>query len=206
MRNFSLVISTLACTGILVAATSCNNKSGNGAAASTSPVTVTGAKIAYVNIDSLEEHYELLKTHREEFKKRKEQMEGELQQSAQQMQNKAQDIQKKAQAQTLSQSEYEAAQKQYLMMQQSLESRNQALTEQLMKEQEEMNKDLKKRLDAYLETYNKDKHYDFILSYSANGGSPIMYANKQFEITKDVIAGMNAGSKDEMNKKSDVKK
>ena len=34
----------------------------------------------------------------------------------------------------------------------------------------------------------------------------MMYANKQFEITKDVIAGMNAGSKDEMNKKSDVKK
>lgn len=186
-------IGTLVLAGALLFSAGC----GNPATPAAAPATVSGAKIAFVNIDSLEEHYELLKTHREEFKKRKEQMEGELQQSAQQMQNKAQDIQKKAQAQTLSQSEYEAAQKQYMLMQQSLESRNQALTEQLVKEQEEMNKDLKKRLDAYLESYNKDKHYDFILSYSAGGGSPIMYANKAYEITKDVIAGMNATSKDE---------
>ncbi len=198
MNNKTSILSTLALAGVIFFSVGCNNA---GSTATTAvPAAVGGAKIAYVNIDSLEEHYELLKQHREEFKKRKEQMEGELQQSAQQMQAKAQDIQKKAQAQTLSQSEYEAAQKQYMNMQQSLESRNQALTEQLMKEQEEMNKDLKKRLDAYLETYNKEKHYDFILSYSAGGGSPIMYANKAFEITKDVIAGMNATSKDEVKK------
>lgn len=197
MKNTYSVLGTLAMAGVILFTVSCNNSN---TASTAAPTAVGGAKIAYVNIDSLEEHYELLKQHREEFKKRKDQMEGELQQSAQQMQAKAQDIQKRAQAQTLSQSEYEAAQKQYMNMQQSLESRNQALTEQLMKEQEEMNKDLKKRLDAYLETYNKDKHYDFILSYSAGGGSPIMYANKSYEITKDVIAGMNATSKDEVNK------
>lgn len=198
MNNRKSIFGALALAGVILFAASCNNP-GN-SASSAVPAAVGGAKIAYVNIDTLEEHYELLKQHRDEFKKRKDQMEGELQQSAQQMQAKAQDIQKKAQAQTLSQSEYEAAQKQYMNMQQSLESRNQALTEQLMKEQEEMNKDLKKRLDAYLDTYNKDKHYDFILSYSAGGGSPIMYANKAFEITKDVIAGMNATSKDEVSK------
>ena len=196
MRSTLLSLQTVAIAGIILFATSCNTNKQQPA-----PAAVSGARIAYVNIDTLEEHFELLKQHKEEFRKHKEQMEGELQQSAAQMQAKAQDIQKKAQAQTLTQSEYEAAQKQYMNMQQSLESRNQALTEELVKQQEEMNKDLKKRLDAYLEQYNKDKHYDFILSYSAGGGSPVMYANKQYEITNDVIAGMNAATKDELNKK-----
>lgn len=201
MKFFSIALNVLAVAGVLFFAASCQNQK-----PVTQPAPASGgARIAYVNIDSLEEHFELLKQRKEEFRKHKEQSESELQQSAAQMQAKAQDIQKKAQAQTLTQSEYEAAQKQYLMMQQSLESRNQSLTEELMKQQEEMNKDLKKRLDAFLEVYNKDKHYDFILSYSTNGGSPIMYANKQFEITKDVIAGMNAASKDELNSKNNKK-
>lgn len=199
MKTFRIAINFLFLFCSILAIVSCKDQKA-------APVAVSGARIAYVNIDSLEEHFELLKQHRDEFRKRKEQMEGELQQSAQQMQAKAQDIQKKAQAQTLTQTEYEAAQKQYMLMQQSLESRNQSLTEQLMKEQDDMNKDLKKRLDAFLEKYNKDKRYDFILSYSKGGGSPVMYANSQYEITKDVIEGMNAATKDELNKKTDTKK
>ena len=102
--------------------------------------------------------------------------------------------------QFITQAEGEAAQKRLMQMKQSLETRKQALTEQLMKEQETFNKDLKTRLDAYLEEYNKTKHYDYILSYSASGSS-ILYANKQLDITKDVVAGMNASAKSDANKK-----
>lgn len=160
----------------------------------------TSGKIAYVNIDSLEANYELLKTKREQFKARQEQMEGELEHSYQQMQNDAANLQKKYEANQLTQSEGEAAQKRLMQMKQSLETRKQALTEQLMKEQETFNKDLKTRLDAYLEEYNKNKHFDYILSYSASGSS-ILYANKQLDITKDVVAGMNASAKSDANKK-----
>lgn len=153
----------------------------------------TGLKIAYVNVDSLEAHYELLKKRREDFKKKQEVMESELQQSYQQMQMKGEDMQRKAQ--TMTQSEIQSAEKQLMLMQQSLESRKQSLTEQLVKEQDEFNKDLKRRLDAFLETYNADKHYDYILSYSSAGGSTIMYANKKYDITNDIIGGMNAMSK-----------
>ena len=202
MKNIYAFCSVLALAGTSLFFNACTPKSGSTETSSSSTTTVSGgARIAYVNIDSLEEHYELLKSRREDFKKRQEQMEAELQQSYQQMQNKGQEIQKKVQAQSISQSEYQAAEKEILRMQQSLESRKQSLTETLMKEQEEFNKDLKKRLDAYLETYNKDKHYDFILSYSSAGGSPIMYANKQLEITKDVIAGMNGTSKSDAGAK-----
>jgi Skp family chaperone for outer membrane proteins len=80
-----------------------------------------GATIAYVNIDSLESKYELLKSKREEFRRKQAQMESELQRSYGQMQNDANEVQKKMQANTLTQSEYEAAQKRLMQMQQTLD-------------------------------------------------------------------------------------
>lgn len=160
--------------------------------------TVAGGanKIAYVNTDTLEAKYEVLKAKREDFKRRQDQMESELQRSYQQMQTDAQEVQKKAEANTLTQAEYEAAQKRLYQMQKSLESRKQSLTDQLMKDQDEFNRDLKTKLDAFLEEYNKTKNYDYILSYSYTG-SPLLYVNKQLDITKDVVDGMNAAAKDE---------
>jgi outer membrane protein len=165
------------------------------AVSSASTAAPTG-KIAYVNIDTLEANYELLKTKRDEFKARQEQMEGELERSYQQMQTDAEEVQKKAQANNLTQTEYEAAQKRLMQMRQSLETRKQSLSDQLMKEQEDFNKDLKTRLNAFIDEYNKTRHYDYILSYSETGSS-ILYANKQFDVTKDVVDGMNASAKNE---------
>jgi len=203
MKNIS-VLSTLSvvAVSVLFSCNAPNNKNtGSTNAAVEVPSTPGGIKIAYVNIDTLEANYELLKTKRADFRQRQEQMESELQRSYQQMQSDADEVQKKAQANNLTQTEYENAQKRLMQMQQSLETRKQSLTDQLVKEQDEFNKDLKMRLDAFLEEYNKTKHYDYILSYTASG-SAILYANKQFEITKDVVDGMNAKAKDDANKKN----
>ena len=201
MKNFSVVISSLLLSGVLL--WGCNasqTKDATAAGSTTVATTGCGGKLAYVNIDTLEARYELLKTKRQEFKTRQEEMESELQRSYSQMQTDANEVQKKAQANTLTQAEYDAAQKRLMQMQQSLETRKQSLTEQLMKEQEEFNKDLKTRLDAFLENYNKDKRFDFIFSYSGSG-SAILFVNKQLDITRDVVDGMNAGSKDDGKKK-----
>lgn len=205
MKHISFVFSSLSLFGILVLFGSCNSQPQAAAPAtapaSAAPASAAGTKIAYVNIDSLEANYELLKTKREEFKKRQGQMESELERSFQQMQSDAAEVNKKAQANSLTQAEYEAAQKRLGQMQQSLETRKQSLTEQLVKEQDDFNKDLKARLDAFLADYNKTRNYDYILSYSS-AGSAILYANKALDITKDVVAGMNAGANSDANKKN----
>lgn len=201
MKNLALILSVLSFVGVLALAGmhfSNNNKATPAAVAAVH--TGNGGSIAYVDIDTLEANYELLKTRRADFKNRQQQMESELQRSYGQMQSDANEIQKKAQANTLTQAEYEAAQKRLMQMQQTLESRKESLTQQLMKEQEEFNTDLKKRLDAFLTEYNKTHQYDFIMSYSG-AGSAILYANKAHNITKDVVDGMNAGTKVDENKK-----
>jgi outer membrane protein len=193
MKNLPIVFSSLSLIGVLVlfgihfSGDKCSSKS---ATPKGSPATsvVTG-KIAYINIDSLEANYEYLKNEKESLAKRKQQMQSELQASADKMQKEYAEVQRRAQAGSLSQSEGEAAQKRFAQMQQSLESRSQSLNEQISKEAEELSMDLKKRLDSFIAEYNKDKNYDYILSYS--GISTIVYANKQFEITADVIKGMN---------------
>jgi outer membrane protein len=205
MKNISIVLSPLFLFGGIILLGSCNSKPQQTAPATTTAVTAppvnAGSKIAYVNIDSLEANYELLKTKREEFKKKQASMENELQRSYQQMQNDAAEVQKKAQENTLTKSEYDAAQKRLMQMQQSLETRKQSLTDQLVKEQDEFNRDLKARLDAFLAEYNKTGRFDYILSYSASGSS-ILYVNKQLDITKDVVDGMNASSQNDQNKKN----
>jgi outer membrane protein len=191
--------------GVLLTTSACNQggKTASpvtGSISAGNPVPVNGAKVAYVNMDTLEARCELLKANRDEFKHRQEQMESELQQSYQQMQSDAQEVQKKAEANTLTQTEYENAQKRLSQQQQSLKSREQALSEQLAKAQDDFNKDLKNRLDMFLEEYNKSHNYDYILSY-AYAGSPLLYVNKQYDITKDVVDGMNEQAKKDADKK-----
>src|SRR5437868_10181364 len=109
--------------------TGCNygNKATPSAVPATAPATSTAGpatgKVAYVNIDTLEAKYELLKAKREDFKKRQEQMESELQRSYMSWQADVQEMDKKARANQLSQAEAEAAQKRLTQMEQTLQSR-----------------------------------------------------------------------------------
>lgn len=199
MKNASVVLSSLALLGVIVLFIM--KFSGSGAKMPSQKAggnTAGTANIAYVNIDTFEANYEYLKTKRDEFQKKQESMRAELQRSEQQMQNDYVALQRKAQAGTLTQAEGEAAEKRIVQMQQSLKTREAALTEQLLKEQEDFNNDLHKRLDEYLSEYNKDKRYAYILSYSRTGS--IMYADPALDITKDVIDGMNKRSKAEGTK------
>ena len=121
MKKSLFALTTIIISGCSLFFAGCNStgsKAGNSAAPATTATTGEGVKIAYVDIDSLEEHYDLLKSKREDFRKRQDAMENELQRSYQQMQNDAAEVQKKAQANTLTQTEYEAAQKRLMQMQQ----------------------------------------------------------------------------------------
>jgi outer membrane protein len=157
-------------------------------------------RLAYVNIDSFESGYTVMKTKQDEFKRKQEQMESELQRSYQQMQSDAADVQKKAQANTLTQAEYNMAEKRLMQMQQSLENRKQTLSEQLLKERDDFNKELKADLDTFFEDYNKGSRYDFIFYYSPSASS-LLYVNKALDITKEVINGMNEKAKSKTERK-----
>ena len=162
-------------------------------------LALSGARIAYVNTDTLEAKYDMLVAMREVFKTRQAKMEEELQRSYQQMQDDASDVQKKAAANTLTQAEYEAAEKRLLGKQKTLEAMKESMTDKLTKDQEAFNYDLKARLNKFLEDYNNTKHYDCILAYTYTG-STVLYIDKRLDITDDVVKGMNDASWKDTNK------
>lgn len=191
MKNLSSVFSTLALIGVIILFILhfSGNKKGAAVVSESKVPANTTTMIAYVDIDSLESNSNYIKIKKDEFKKHQDAMNAELARAEQQMEADAADVQSKAQAGTLTKTDYEAAQKRLGQMQQSYVTRKQALTEQLLKEQDDFNKDLKARLDSFLVDYNKDKHYDYILSYGAGG--TVLYGNQALNITQDVIKGMN---------------
>lgn len=191
MKNSTFINSAIAVAALVIAAqlSACNNQSSKSAQPAANTIDNGSGRIAYVNIDTLEANYLYLKNKKDEMIARQQSMEMELQRSAQQLQSDYAAMQQKAQAGTLTQPEYEAAQKRLGQMQQSLGTRRDALSEQLIKEQADFNAELRKRLDDFLATYNKDKHFDYVLSYTQAGA--ILYANKTLDITADVIKGLN---------------
>lgn len=147
-------------------------------------------KIAYINLDSFEANYEYLKQQKAAFDKKQDAMSAELERSARQLQENIEEFQRKAQSGTITQAEGEAMEKKLIQMQQSLQLREQSLTDQLLKDREALNNELRDDLNSFLAEYNKDKGYHYILSY-AEIGSPLLYVDNTFDITNDVITGMN---------------
>lgn len=210
MKNLATLFSSIALIGViaLFALKLSENKTTTNNDNHVDEATTTGTKgrIAYVNIDTLEAKYEYLKNQKEAFEKRKKGMTNELERSQKKFQQDYIAAERKAQAGTMTQADYESTAKRLQQMKQSLEAREASLTEKLLKEQDDFNKDLQKRLDSFLEDYNKDKNFDYILSYSKALGF-IMLTNDQLDITDDVILGMNklyeeeGGNGDEAEKK-----
>ncbi|HET8572350.1 MAG TPA: OmpH family outer membrane protein [Edaphocola sp.] len=153
----------------------------------------SGVRIAYVNIDTLEAKYTYYKEAKDAFDKKQAAVEAQLRASAEKLQSEYLGLKKKAQAGTLSQAEGEAAEKRLAEMQQDLEAKRQSLTADLLKDQQAFTDKLQGQLDSFIAEYNKDKHYDYILSY-AKGGS-ILLANPKLDITEDVLKSMNDAAK-----------
>jgi outer membrane protein len=147
-----------------------------------------GQLIAYVNVDTLEEQYLLFKEKKASLEKRQQAIESTLQAKAQAFQREVAAFQEKAP--TMTQSEGEAAQESLYKKQAELEEMRDRFAKSFMAEQEDFNVQLNNSLDSFLLEYNADKRFTYILSYT-KGGS-ILYTDPAFDITRDVVDGMNA--------------
>ena len=168
-------------------------KAANTVAEEGKATTGQSALIAYVDLDTLEVKYEFWQKKKAEFETRQKNMEAELDRMGRNFQSQMEEFQRKAQAGSYTQSEGEAAQRKLADLQQSLEKKHESMTNQLLKEQQDFNKDLQTRLDNYLAEFNKYKKYAYILSYSKGTGS-ILYADPNMDITNEVIEGLNASN------------
>ena len=191
----------------IVALASCNNETPK---MDEQPVAAEnnagGMKIAYVEVDSLMTQYEFCKEFTLILQKKSNNARNTLNQKGQALQSAMQNFQQKLNNNGFtSREQAEGQQAAIQRQQQSLQELQARLENELANETAKYNEGLRDSLQHFLAAYNKDKKYDLILSKQ---GDNILYANKRFDITNDVINGLNKRYKSTIKKeeKKDEKK
>ncbi|MCW3467669.1 OmpH family outer membrane protein [Chitinophaga nivalis] len=171
------------------------NKSGNSAtsansdpAANPTAPAAAGFKIAYVDMDSLEAHFDYFKEKKSQLEQKQQQMENQLKGKANALRSEYEDLQRKAS--TLTQEQGETAQRSLMAKQQQLEQEAQNMRASYSEQEAKFTEELQKKLDDYLKGFNADKRYAFIFSYRA-GQSNILYRDQAYDVTSEVIKGIN---------------
>ena len=193
MRNISTVISAVALFLVAILFYLFLQRSREQPKASVLPERQIGSsfKIAYFDIDSLEANYNYFKDALSQVKIKENAMNAELGNMEKSYQKKILEWQQKANS--MSQAESEQAQREYVSMQQTYQTRKQTLQEELFKHQEDLKADIKKKIEAFLKDYKKNKTYSYIFEYETN--SFMYYQDTAYNITRDLIEGLNASYK-----------
>ena len=199
MKKILFTMSVAAMLGLGM--TSCNNQpqkndtqsSENAAAAQ----GADGLKIAYVEVDSIMSQYNYWKDVTKLMQGKEANIQKTLQGKQQTLQQAAANSQQGVQANKDRQDEAQQIQANLQRQAQEGDALQQRLGAEYQKEAAGYNKALSDSIHHFLAEYNKDKKYSIIF---AKQGDNILYAQNAYDITKDVVAGLNKRYKG-MNKK-----
>lgn len=173
-----------------MAMASCNKK--NAEVEETEPAAETSAselKIAFVEIDTLMANYQFCKDYTELANIEGENIQNTLASKQRALEQHAAAMQKKYETNGFtSQEELTRAQASLQKEQQDLEELSARLSASFQEEQAAYNEEMRDSIQSFLKTYNKAKKYDLILS---KAGDNMLYANPKFDITNDVLKGLN---------------
>jgi outer membrane protein len=175
----------------IVALASCNNESPKMDEKPVADDAGQGGsvKIAYVEVDSLMTQYEFCKEFTLILEKKSTNARNTLNSKGQALQSAMANFQQKLQNNGFtSREQAEGQQAAIQRQQQSLQELQARLENELAQETQKYNAGLRDSLSHFLDAYNKDKKYDLILTKQ---GDNILYAAKRFDITADVINGLN---------------
>ncbi len=147
------------------------------------------AVVALASCNNASPKYEFCKEFTLILQKKSTNARNTLNQKGQTLQTAAANFQQKLQNNGFtSREQAESQQAAIQRQQQSLQELQARLENELANETNKYNEGLRDSLQHFLAAYNKDKKYDLILTKQ---GDNILYAAKRFDITNDVINGLN---------------
>ena len=190
-KNILKVLTITAAT--LAALSSCNQSAPKVDAKSDTPQKVPASlKIAYVEVDSIMSQYKFCKDYSLILQRKGQNIKSTLAAKQQQLQAAAANFQQKMQQNAYTREQAEAINANLQKQNADLQMLDQRLTNEFQNETEKYNNALRDSIQHYLKIYNQDKHYSLILS---KAGDNLLYADKAFDITNEVIAGLNKAYK-----------
>lgn len=187
MKNLSLILNAvlLVAVGVLFYL---HFSSGKPSTASAAGVNPGDLQIAYINSDSVLKNYDYLKVNRVQLEEKTKKMDQDYRNRAMGLQNEIAAYQRNVSSMTLGQ--VRATEEDLGKKQQNLQLFQQSLSQQLMDEEAKLNKELYDRITAFLKKYGSEKGLQIVLKFDPT--SDVLFAGEALDISKDVIAGLNA--------------
>ena len=149
----------------------------------------TGIRVAYVNLDTLMNMYNLAQDINKEMMRKEENIKMTLTEKAKALQADQADFERKYKNNVYA--TQERAQQEYnriMKKEQDIVKLEQSLYAEYEKEGLEKNIALRDSINKFIVEYNNEKGYDYILTRI---GDNILFANEAYNITQEVVDGLN---------------
>ena len=193
MKRLNYLVNGLAALAFIVMFSQCAGNAGQQTTSSNpAPANgVSGLKIAYVEVDTLLAKYNFCIDMNEEMVKKSENVRLTLNQKANDLNKQKQEFQTKYQNNAyLTPERAEQEYNRIAKLEQDLQELSNKLQSELMSESEKNSLQLRESINNFLIEYNKEKGYDFIISNT--GFDNLLYANDAYNITQEILEGLNA--------------
>lgn len=192
-NNFFRTVAVAAIAVFTMGACQDSTKMDEKPAATPEKAAAQGLKIGYVEVDSIMSQYTFCKEYTKILEKRQQNIQNTLASQQRNLEAAAQNFQNKLQNNGFS-SRAEAEQQQAAIQRQDqqLQATAQRLQNELVNQTDKFNTALRDSIQHFLADYNKDKKFSLILTKQ---GDNILYADKSFDITAEVVAGLNKAYK-----------
>jgi outer membrane protein len=152
-----------------------------------SALAAGGVKVAYFEIDSIQNSYNFFKDVREALQAKDVENAKQLTGLKNAFAIKYQELQKNGQF--LSQAEIGARQQELAQLEKNYTNREQQLASEMQEESFKRLQEVKQKIEAFLVNYNKNKEFAYIFSSNPD---LMYYKDTTYDITADIVKGLNA--------------
>jgi outer membrane protein len=193
MKNLSLILNAVLLAAVLVLFYLHFSSAKPAASASSEQASLGDSKIAYIRTDSVLKNYDYLKVQREALDAKRGKMEQDYRNRAMGLQNEIAAYQRNVSSMTLGQ--VRATEEDLGKKQQNLQMYQQTLGQQLMEEEQKIQKELYDRITVLLKKYGVEKDLQVVLKFDPS--SDVLFAVEGLDISTEVTERLNAEYKDE---------
>lgn len=186
MKKYLFLVMSIA---LCLASCSNNKETGNEEVAQTAETEATGLRIAYVELDSLMNQYQLYRDYEEVLTRKGTDIQNTLAQKQRKLESSATAMQRKYENNGFqTRDELERAQQSLQQQEMELQQLAAKLNNEFNEEQARINQEARDSIQAFLKIYNQTKKYDYVM---IKAGDNLLIANPKYNITKDIVTGLN---------------
>jgi len=156
---------------------------------STQVTLPSGPTIVYVNIDTLNEHYEFVKTLKQNLESTGNRLQREVINEQTALEKEAADFQRQISTNSITEDRARVVYQELMAKQQALMEKKERYTQQVAEQEFNMNIQLLDTVNSFLARFNKQFGYDYILAYRSAG--EILTASNKLDITQQVLDQLN---------------